>query len=76
MMYRVSELPVDRVQFLAVWTGWRVKLHQYVFSWIINDVVKGLSNHHLQDRSKKRSEVTWGEVKVENAQKVSQSVLP
>lgn len=56
MMYRLSKLFVDRLQFLAVWTGPRVKLDQNVFIWIIDDVIKRLGNNHLQHH-KERSEV-------------------
>lgn len=78
-MYRVSQLSVDRIQFLAVWTGRRVKLDQNIFIWIINDIVKSLSNNHLQERTTEGSEtteITDDGIKVENAQKTSQAVPP
>lgn len=55
-MYPVSQLSVDRIQFLTVWTGWRVKLDQNVFIWIIDDIIKRLSNNHLQYTRGQRSE--------------------
>lgn len=57
--HRVSQLSVDRLQFLAVWTGRRVKLDQNIFFWIIDDVIKRLSNDHLQHTTTQRSEVRW-----------------
>lgn len=46
--YLVSQLSVDRLQFLTMWTGQRVELDQNIFTWIVDNVVKGLCNNHLQ----------------------------
>jgi len=55
-LYLVSQFSVDRLQFLAVWTGGRVKLNQGIFVWIINDIIKGLCNNYL--RCRRHTEVT------------------
>lgn len=45
--YRVSQLSVDRFQFLTVWTRRRVKLDQNIFIRVIDHVIERLSNNHL-----------------------------
>lgn len=46
--YLVGQLSVNRLQFLAVWTGWRVKLDQNIFVRVIDHGIKRLSDNHLQ----------------------------
>lgn len=46
--YLVRQLSVNRLQFLAVWTGRRVKLDQNIFFRIVDHGIKRLSNNHLQ----------------------------
>lgn len=54
--YLLSQLSVDRLQVLAVWTGRGVKLDQNVLIGIIDDGVKRLSNNHLKPSRGQRSE--------------------